>query len=311
MENIGLQDSLLSRFDLLFILLDSVDVDTDRKISDHVVRTHRYRNPRENDGEVTVINTAADELSTANRESAASGRDKETPIWEKFDSLLSSSNKKEDRLLSKEFVKKYVMIAKHLKPVLTEKACEILGEEYSRLRSQDWENTQDLARTQPVTARALETLIRLSTAHAKARLSTTVDAKDADFAIELVQFAYFKKVLEKEKKRARDEDEDEESEEEEVEEAADDPKDEASAPAAKRPRQEDAASLDEKTMGAFKTALSGMFEREHTQQLPLADIQKLMAGGELKMDEKQVLAAIEAMMEENKVMLSGEILYLI
>merc|ERR1712038_1818639 len=64
MDNIGLQDSLLSRFDLLFILLDSVDVDSDRRISDHVVRTHRYRNPREADGEVTVINTATDELST-------------------------------------------------------------------------------------------------------------------------------------------------------------------------------------------------------------------------------------------------------
>jgi len=38
-----------------------------------------------------------------------------------------------------------------------------------------------------VTARALETLIRLSTAHAKARLSKTVDREDAETAIELVQ----------------------------------------------------------------------------------------------------------------------------
>jgi DNA replication licensing factor MCM3 len=41
----------------------------------------------------------------------------------------------------------------------------------------------------------LETLIRLSTAHAKARLSRTVDIEDAQAAIELVQFAYFKKVV--------------------------------------------------------------------------------------------------------------------
>lgn len=69
---------------------------------------------------------------------------------------------------------------------LSEEACELIGEEYSKLRSHDFENS-DLARTQPVTARALETLIRLSTAHAKARLSKTVDREDAETAIELVQ----------------------------------------------------------------------------------------------------------------------------
>ena len=48
--------------------------------------------------------------------------------------------------------------------------------------------------TQPVTARSLETMIRLSTAHAKSRLSKTVDLEDAQAAVELIEFAFFKKV---------------------------------------------------------------------------------------------------------------------
>ena len=51
MENIGMQDSLLSRFDLLFIILDKHERSTDEQIADHVVRMHQYRSPNEQDGE--------------------------------------------------------------------------------------------------------------------------------------------------------------------------------------------------------------------------------------------------------------------
>jgi DNA replication licensing factor MCM3 len=44
-ENVGLPDSLLSRFDLLFIVLDDIDTESDRHVADHVLNSHKYRRP--------------------------------------------------------------------------------------------------------------------------------------------------------------------------------------------------------------------------------------------------------------------------
>ena len=38
-------------------------------------------------------------------------------------------------------MKKYIHIAKNMKPALTKEACEVIAEEYSRLRSQDTEHS--------------------------------------------------------------------------------------------------------------------------------------------------------------------------
>ncbi|KAF3702588.1 DNA replication licensing factor MCM3 [Channa argus] len=217
MENIGLQDSLLSRFDLLFIVLDQMDPEQDREISDHVLRMHRYRDPREQEGAAMALGGTVDVLATDDPDALAEDHE-ELQIYEKHNNLLHGSKRKRDKIVSKEFMRKYIHIAKAVTPVLTEEAANHIAEEYSRLRSQE-QLGSDIARTSPVTARTLETMIRLSTAHAKARMSKAVELEDSEVAVELVQFAYFKKVLEKEKKRSRQE-RDSGSEEEEDEEAS-------------------------------------------------------------------------------------------
>lgn len=64
--------------------------------------------------------------------------EKETPIYEKYDPLLhGSSRKKTDKILSVEFMRKYIRFVKIMKPILTEEASEIIAEEYSRLRSEE------------------------------------------------------------------------------------------------------------------------------------------------------------------------------
>lgn len=41
-KNINLADSLLSRFDLLFVMLDEKDPRSDRKIAERVITNHRF-----------------------------------------------------------------------------------------------------------------------------------------------------------------------------------------------------------------------------------------------------------------------------
>ena len=93
MENIGLQDSLLSRFDLLFVVLDTIDSDTDHIISDHVVRMHRYRNPSEQEGEALPFNIGLDYLSTKNPD-AEELQEEETQVYETYDPLLHGKSRK-------------------------------------------------------------------------------------------------------------------------------------------------------------------------------------------------------------------------
>ncbi|XP_023339006.1 DNA replication licensing factor MCM3 [Eurytemora carolleeae] len=332
MENIGLQDSLLSRFDLLFILLDTIDVDNDRKIADHVVRMHRYRNPNEQDGEVLSIAADADVLTTKDLE-GEEDENEETPMYEKYDALLhGNSRKKSDKIVSVQFMKKYIHIAKCIRPAMTDEASSIIAEEYADLRTADFAN--DMARTQPVTARALETLIRLATAHAKARLSKVVEEEDAETAIQLVQFAYFKKVLTKSNKRRKRDDgsEDEEGMSQEDEEG-----DEEIRPTpSKKPRKGSAEgiSVEESELLAataaaskpatvevsserYKHFMSLLYklvqENYQTQSLEMQQIYTFMERNEKQkpFSEAEIDVVLDRMQDENKVMRSGETIYII
>jgi len=111
------------------------------------------------------------------------------------------ANKKVE-VLSIPFVKKYIQYAKsRIKPVLTQEASDRITEIYVALRNDDMKGNE--RKTSPMTVRTLETIIRLATAHAKARLSNRVEERDALAAESILRFALFKEVLEDEKKSKR------------------------------------------------------------------------------------------------------------
>ncbi|XP_014290776.1 DNA replication licensing factor Mcm3 [Halyomorpha halys] len=343
MENIGLQDSLLSRFDLLFVMLDIKDNEADARISDHVVRMHRYRSPQEQDGEVLAIETTVDYLTTNGQEEDYSNED--TPVFEKYDPLLhGNSRSKTERIFTVRFMRMYLHIAKTLKPTLTDEGSALIAEEYARLRSQDAIET-GVARTQPVTVRTLETLIRLATAHAKARFSCNVELEDAQAAIELVQYAYFKKVLEKTKKRRRPRKEGDVSDLSGEEDEHDDDEDDAgendsektSQPVKRRkpspdetiPTEQEQTSqevhsepmetssvesdITPERLTIFRQHAASAFQEARTQSCKLSDlitkINSKVIGNEFTQSE--VTKAISIMSNENQVMVSEDVVYLI
>ncbi|KAF2245630.1 DNA replication licensing factor MCM3 [Trematosphaeria pertusa] len=205
-RNIALPDSLLSRFDLLFVVTDDIEDARDRQVSEHVLRMHRYRQPGTEEGApvreegAQLLGVGLDTDTDANRP---------TEVYEKFNPMLHSGvtitvgrgSSRRTEVLSIPFIKKYIQYAKREKPVLTQGAARHITEAYSALRNDELD--AGTRRTSPITARTLETLIRLSTAHAKARLSKRVEQKDAEVAEQILRFALFKEVVEAERRKRR------------------------------------------------------------------------------------------------------------
>lgn len=156
-EQINISPALLSRFDLIFPLADEPDIELDRNIAEHILRTHY-----------------AGELSE-HAKNFPSGRITEEDVKSAMEVIQPE--------IDPDLLRKYIAYAKRIYPILTDKSRQKLVDFYLGLRKQGI----DVNSPVPVTARQLEALVRLSEASARIRLSDSATEDDANRAINIVE----------------------------------------------------------------------------------------------------------------------------
>ncbi len=121
----------------------------------------------------------------------------------------------------------------------------------------------------------------------------------------------FAQVLEKRRKRKGGEDDSESEEEEEEEEEEDEEEEASQEPAAKKGRMSTEVAVAEVIVSddlvrGFTSKLSELFRS--AGQLPMGDVVSAMAEHDV-CTPAQAYKCVEIMAEQNKVMLSGDVLY--
>lgn len=138
-DNIKLPFTILSRFDLIWILVDTVEPTKDRELAQFILNLHQR---------------------------------KKTPT------------KDSNPPLPPDFLKKYIGFAnRYTIPQLTPEAAEVMENFYVDLRK----SAEGGAAPVPITARQLESLVRLAEARARMALRSKVTKDDAQAAVRLMQ----------------------------------------------------------------------------------------------------------------------------
>jgi len=160
-EQINMPPALISRFDLIFSILDKPDRTRDTNLASHILLTHKAGQVSEN-----------------------IKRSKKTKYTKKQkDELI----KIVEPIFVPEFLRKYIAYAKrNIFPVMSDDAIEIIKNYYVDFRSQSEESVT-------FTPRQLEAFVRLAEASAKIRLSEKVEIKDAKRAIYIIE-QYLRRV---------------------------------------------------------------------------------------------------------------------
>nr|XP_058959590.1 DNA helicase MCM8-like [Pocillopora verrucosa] len=177
-ENLKMGSALLSRFDLVFILLDKPDEEMDCMLSEHVMALHAGK--KSAFGVVTARRRS--------REDSSSDEDEMRRQWEADKPLserLKIGRNEEFDAIPSQLLRKYVGYARtYVHPKLTPAAAEVLQNFYLDLRQQ-----HHSADSTPITTRQLESLIRLTQARARLEMREKASQQDAKDVVEIMKYS--------------------------------------------------------------------------------------------------------------------------
>ncbi|XP_011369431.1 DNA helicase MCM8 [Pteropus vampyrus] len=170
----GMGSALLSRFDLVFILLDTPDEDHDHLLSEHVIalRVGKQRTV----SSATVARMNSQDSNTSILEVVS-----DKPLSERLKVVPGETIDP----IPHQLLRKYIGYARqYVYPRLSTEAAQSLQNFYLELRKQ----SQRL-NSSPITTRQLESLIRLTEARARLELREQATKEDAEDIVEIMKYS--------------------------------------------------------------------------------------------------------------------------
>jgi len=156
-ENVDLTEPILSRFDILCVVRDTVDPVADEHLARFVVASHMVSHPR------------ADQSDTDNMKKTE-------------ETLASTSNLAGVEKIPQELLRKYILYAREkIHPKLHQMDQEKVAKMYSELRRESMATGSI-----PITVRHIESMIRIAESHAKMHLREFVSEDDVNMAMRVM-----------------------------------------------------------------------------------------------------------------------------
>ena len=180
--NLNISGPLLSRFDLLFILLDTPNKELDARISKHIMDLHAGQSGQDKSRYESILLKTSMNESGLNAVNMMQDNDKEQNEGDILLAKLRLDSHEDFEPIPIPLFRKYIAFARRTcNPRIGDEAAEVLTEFYTELRQRNLRSNG----CNPVTMRQLESLARLTQARAKAELRKECTRQDA---LEVIEF---------------------------------------------------------------------------------------------------------------------------